>query len=300
MASHLTDMEIDEISLVDDGANPGARVEIWKSKKGPKMGEHSEPDGDEDGEDKDGDGDGLPPNKAAGDGRKVAKAAEQLEFDMNLEELSAALEQAEARLDTLEKAKTAAETKAAELDAVVKAKDARIAELEGTIAKRADPAAADEAFLKSLPEAARDAILKARQDAADAKVELAKARDATETAEAITKAKALGVGKPEDVGPLLMRVAKGKTTQDDAKALEQLLKSAGAVSAKSLLFKALGADSAVDGDPEALLKAKADEIRKGNPKLTPEAAYSAALDENPGLYAASIAKRRMAAAGVAA
>lgn len=266
MATLLQDMEIEEISLVDDGANPGARVEIWKS-------------------------------KAAGSGHVTGDPVDhQQEIMMTLEELSAALEQAEARMDTLEKAKTDAEAKVAELDTVVKGKDARIAELEGTIAKGRTPADADEAFLKALPEAAREAVVKARADAAEAKAALAKARDAGDTEAAIAKAKGLGFGKAEDVGPLLMRVAKGKTTEADASALEQLLKSAGTMAAQSPLFRMAGSSAAVDGDPEELLKAKAAEIQKAKPKLTPEQAYTEALDANPDLYLASIAKRRAVAA----
>lgn len=295
MATQLHDMEIEEISLVDDGANPGAKVEIWKAKfmacegckseslckaKGKCMGDEG----------------GGPMKKSAGDGQGSAglSAAMQQEIMMNLEELSAALEQAEAKLDTLEKAKTDAEAKVADLEGVVKAKDARITELEGTVAKSMDPLAADEAFLKSMPEPAREAILKARQAEADAKAQLAKAREAQDTAEAITKAKALNFGKPEDVGPLLMRVAKGLTTKADADALEALLKSAGEVASKSPLFKALGSGAAVEGDPDELLKAKAAEIKKARPELTAEQAYAEAVDKNPELYSAYIAKRRTA------
>lgn len=293
MATLLQDMEIEEISLVDDGANPGAKVEIWKAKFSPcegcKTGPMCKAKGQCMGED-------GRMKKSAGDGQGSAglSAAMQQEIMMNLEELSAALEQAEAKLDTLEKANTEAQAKVAELDAVVKAKDARITELEGTVAKARTPEDADEAFLKSLPEVAREAILKARKAEKDAVEQLAKSREEKDTAEAIAKAKGLNFGKPEDVGPLLMRVAKGLTTKADADALEALLKSAGEVASKSPLFKAVGSGAAVEGDPDQLLKAKADEIRKARPELTAEQAYDEAVQKNPELYSAYVAKRRAA------
>jgi hypothetical protein len=297
MATALSDMKIEEISLVDDGANPGAKVEIFKAKMKPcgdcktpdacmKKGACMKKSDDYDDDDMDDDdGDMAQRGRRAMAKSAAPAAALRQEFEMDLEELSKSLEAAEAKLDELEKAN-------AGLTDVVKAKDARIAELEGTIAKAADPAAADDAFLKSLPEVAREAIVKARKAEADAKAELQKARDKQDAEAAIAKAKALGFGNADEVGPLLVRVAKGMTTADDAQALEKLLKSAGEIAGASPLFKAMGAAAAVEGDPAELLKAKADEIQKANTGMTYEAAYAKAVDQNPALYGAYVNKRR--------
>ena len=117
---------------------------------------------------------------------------------------------------------------------------------------------------------------------------------ATSPKEAVAAAKKYGVGKAEEVGPMMLRVKKGMTTEADAELLDALLKSFSEVSGKSLLFKSMGSDAAVDGDPEALLKAKADEIKKANTGLTDAQAYEKALENNPALYNAYIAKRRAA------
>jgi hypothetical protein len=90
----------------------------------------------------------------------------------------------------------------------------------------------------------------------------------------------------------MLRVAKGMTTAADATTLESLLKSVSAVAGDSLLFKSLGSDSSLDGEPEALLKTKAAEIQKANSGMTYEAAYAKALEQNPSLYNAYISKRR--------
>lgn len=305
MATALSDMEIEEISLVDDGANPGAKVEIFKAKMKPcegcktpdacmKKGKCMAKSADYDDDDMEEDDDMEPRGRRAMAKSAANAAAMNQEIAMDLEALSKSLEEAEARLDELSKSNEAAIAKAADLEGVVKAKDARIAELEGTIAKAADPASADEAFLKSLPEPAREAILKARKAEADARAELQKARDKQDAETAIAKAKAIGFGNADEVGPLLMRVAKGATTADDAAALETLLKSAGEIASKSPLFKAMGSAAAVDGDPAEMLKAKAEEIQKANTSMTYEAAYTKAVEQNPALYGAYVQKRRAA------
>lgn len=85
------------------------------------------------------------------------------------------------------------------------------------------------------------------------------------------------------------------TTADDATMLETMLKAAGEQGKTAALFKALGSDTAVDGEPEAMLKAKADEIEKAaEGKLTKEQAYAKAVEQNPTLYTAYVAKRRSA------
>lgn len=323
MANKLTQMEIDEISLVDDPANGDARVVIVKAKGG----------------------EGFEPcpgcttrqkcmakgycmakaNAIAGpmtkfretidalaaddeDRSVVEKAVDGLlkelttsgnqdfeEITMDLEQLSKALEDAEQKLTDLAKRADDAEAALASAQDVIKAKDAEMAEMKakkGYDMKKEDDEDEDE-VMKSLPEAVRKRLEETEAKAKEASEALAKMRQEAETKEAIAKAKDLGFGDAEKVGPLLLRVAKGMTTADDAQAIEQLLKSAGQVSDKSDLFKAVGSDTAVDGDPEAMLKAKAEELRKSNDKLTREQAYALAMDQNPGLYNAYIAKRRV-------
>lgn len=307
----IMNLEIGEISLVDDPANDDARVVIVKARAA---------SADDDNPDDEGNNDmtksaepvssakvasailtaltALSPQiveKALAEGFSAnpdaaAKAAEIVkETIMDLTELSKALEKAEGDIATLTKRATDAED-------ALKVANETIAKANETIAKakeqeKAEPT--EEEIYKSLPESVRK-----RLDAAkETEAALAKMASDKEEADAIAKARDLKVPEPEKVGPLLVRVAKGKTTADDAKVIETLLKQNAAVMAASPLFKSIGSAAAVDGDPEEILKAKAVEIEKASGgKLTYAQAYDEALKQNPAVYQAyQIAKRRAAA-----
>ena len=327
MAKELSDIVIEEISLVDAGANGEAKVVIAKRKGGVckscgakegVMKDCKDCNGTGMKKTEDGDEDEMPTKvrkilvnipgaieefasaiiaKAAlaggisADPEAASAAASSLkEYLMDQEAILKALEEAEAKLATLAK-------RADDAEALVAAKDEEIAKLKGA------PPASEEDVLKSLPESARELVLKARKEAADAAASAAasaaaieKMRNEKDEAEAISKAASFKFGDAKVLGPLLSRVAKGKTTAEDATVIEGVLKQAGAMASNSVLLKSLGVDTAVEGDPETLLKAKAEEIRKAKPELSPEAAYSEAMDANPALYNAYIAKRRAPAA----
>lgn len=315
----LTDMEITEISLVDEPANEDARVVIVKSKDGFKPCDDC------------GDPAGCMKKASCAAKGKVAKASveaitdavlaaiEELtpeivakamagglpaetevkdtatavikEFLMDIEAISKALQQAEASIVAITKRAEEAEAKVTALEAVVKAKDAEISKGKSP---EVDP---DEEFLKSAPAAVRERILKDRARIAEQDAAIAKARDEAEVKEAVEKARAYTkVAKPEDMGPALLRIRKGKSTEDDAKLIEQLLAAAAASTAIGAIFKSIGTANAVEGDPEAVLKAKAEEIQKANSGMTYAQAYDRALSENPEVYSAYIAKRRSPAA----
>jgi hypothetical protein len=333
MANKLTQMEIEEISLVDDPANGDAKVVIVKAKngkaedfepcpgctqkqncmaKGYCMAKAAELKGPMsklretlDGLATDDDDRSVVENAVdellkslTTSGNNAAAAADFQEIAMDLEQLTKALEDAEQKLADLEKRATDSEAALAEAQDVIKAKDEELAKgktKKGDYKKEqmTDEEEDDEEVMKSLPESIRKRLEETEAKAKEASEQLAKMKDEAETKEAIAKAKDLGFGDADKVGPLLLRVAKGKTTAEDAALVEQLLKSAGQVTDKSILFKSMGSDAAVDGDPEALLKAKAEEIRKANEKLSPEQAYAQALEQNPQLYNAYIAKRRV-------
>lgn len=320
MPQLLTDMDIDEISLVDEPANDDARVVIVKAKgkKAPK-GEEADPKENEpDGDDDDADAKGkkkvpmakiagavlaaieeLTPQiveKAVADGfsadpdAAASAAAIVKETVMDLESITKSLEDAEAKLAALEKRVNEADAELKDKDDVIKARDAEIASLK---TPSANDNAGDEEVIKSLPESIRKRLEAAETEAREAREAIEKSKAAAEEREAIEKAKALNVGDASLVGPMLLRVSKGTTTVDDAKTLEALLKSAGEIASKSPLFKSIGSSAAVDGEPEELLKSKATELMDAsNGKLTYAQAYSKALSENPDLYNAYIEKRR--------
>jgi hypothetical protein len=301
MAKRLHDMEITEISLVDEPANEDARVMIVKARHAPDQSVL--------------DGaypkarvalavmaaiDGLLPEiveKAAGelpadkpDAAATAAANFIKELVMNFEDVTKALEAADAKIETLEKRAETAETAAAEAEALLKAKEAELAELAKA---NQDPAEAEAEIIKSLPESIRKRLEEADAVAKAAQEELQKSKDAAEAAEFVAKAKELQAGDADMIGGLLLRVAKGKTTAEDAATVEAVLKSAASVTATSELFKSLG----TAGDDKALepgeaLLAKAKELKAADPSLTDAVAYEKALEQNPSLYTEYLAKRR--------
>jgi cell division protein FtsB len=205
---------------------------------------------------------------------------------MNLEELTKSLEAAEAKLTELEKRATDAEAEVKKLKDDNAAKDAEIAKLK-------TPAPTEEDLVKALPESVRKMVQDSQKQAADALAEVEKMKTQAETTEAIAKARTYGIGDAAVLGPIMLRIAKGKSTAEDATAIEAVLKAAAAQAKVSPLFKSQGNGGDENGgDPEALLKAKAEEIRKANPKLSFAQAYTQATEENPDLYRDYVAKRR--------
>jgi hypothetical protein len=314
MPQMLSDMTIEEISLVDDPANEQARVQIVKArgKKKPQAATESEiDDEDMDAEETLDDGEEAPAvrnlkkalsaiaprlaqtiaggvsadSDAAASGETALK-----EYTMDLENLSKALEEAEEKLGTLQKRADDAEAALATAQNELATRDTQIAELQ----KAAAPQPTEEDVLKSLPEPVRKRIEETEARAKAAEDAISKIRAEAELGEAVAKAKSLSLPEPEKMGPLLLRVAKGMTTAEDASTLEAVFKGIVEQGSQAALFKSLGSSAAVDGDPESLLKAKADEIQKANTGMTFEQAYAKAVDSNPALYNAYVAKRRAA------
>jgi small-conductance mechanosensitive channel len=316
--NEISDMEITEISLVDEPANDDARVVIVKAKGGFKpCADCSDAEGcmkkGSCASDKDGDEGKMKKAAAPLSAARVAGAiltaitelspqivekalaegfsahpeaadmAEEIikETVMDITQLSKALEQAEADMEALTKRATDAET-------ALKVANETIAKAKAE-EKPAEPT--EEEILKSLPESVRKRLEKAKED----EVALAKMAEAAEEKEAIDKARAMKVAEPEKIGALLLRIAKGKTTAEDAKAIEAVLKQNAAIIEKAPLFKSIGTAAAVEGDPEEILKAKANEIQTASEgKMTFAQAYDEALKRNPTVYEAYIAKRRAA------
>ena len=303
-ATALSGLMIDEISLVDDPANPLAKAVIIKAKKGgmpcadcktPKECKakggcaNDEPDGDEMKKSlqavRDAIGEFAPAiikhlGETAGDEAAALGAAILKEREMDLEELTKALEGATATIE----AQTAEITKLkAERDeAVTKAKEK---------AKEKGEEKSEDELLKNVPESIRKRLADAEKASSDAKEAIEKMRDERELNERIAKAKADGIHEADKVGAILHRVTKGKATAEDTAEIERLLKAAAAQDKTSELYKARGSSVAVEGDPEAILKAKAAEIRKGKPELSDAVAYDMALQQNPAVYA-ELKKRR--------
>ena len=225
-----------------------------------------------------------------------ADASEVSEMAKTLQELEAAVAAAEEQLAKMKGDLEAAQKAKADADAVIKAKDEEIAKLKGT----AQPT--DEEVFKNLPEPVRKRIEAAEQEAAASRAAVQKMADEREETVAIEKARTYKIGDAAKLGPIMVRVKKGKATDDDLAEIERIMKQAGELAMQLADVKKGGSGlrgdggADFDGDPEAILKAKAEEIQKASGgKLTFEAAYSQAMEQNPKAYDAFIAKRRKAA-----
>ena len=257
----LKKLRITELSLCGAGMNPGASVVIAKAAPAFKPC-----------------ADCQTPEKCAKTGKcqRVNKAAlSASEIEKMSKELEAELARVEGEFEQVKKS--------------MEAKDAQIQSLTAELAKaKAEPQtpeAIEKAMLDAMPAPAREAFVQTRTLLAKAQADLEAAQIQRETETAIGKAKGYGYGDPNTIGPLMLRVAKGKTTAEDVATIETLLTGAGALVGKSKVFGMIGSASPVTGSPEDVLKAKTAEIRKAKPGLTDAQAYVLALEQNPDLYA---------------
>lgn len=279
----LKNLTIDEISLVDDPANEHARAPIIKM-RGDTDDAHSADDIERLRK-------ALESFTRTGGSPEISAALAAMETDtMDMETLTKALEKAEASLKVLEKRAEKAEADLKDRDATIEKMKTEHAEAITKAKTPVDAAAAEAEFLKGLPESVRKQLA----DGKEAAEAVAKMKAERETDEFITKARDYNVGDVKEVGGMLYRISKGCTTADDLKTIETVLKAAGEQAKTAALYKAAGVSlpSSVDGDPEALLKAKAEEIQKANKGMTFAVAYDQALAENPTIYNAYIEKRR--------
>lgn len=129
----------------------------------------------------------------------------------------------------------------------------------------------------------RVADAEARAQAAE---EVAKAeRNERLTREAIAKAQSFDklALNPEEFGPVLKRLR--ETSPEDAAKVEAALAAANEAVTKGALFAEIGTAGAGPTDAEGKIEKAAQEIRKAEPSLTKEQAFSKALREHPEFYA---------------
>lgn len=285
----VSQLTLDEISLVDAPANPGARVLLLKHDRtgGADHGGHT------------------PGNEgdAAMDLAAIMKQLTDLEAAIAKLEGSTTDDLAK-QLGTL---KTEVEKATKEQDTVAKERDALKKQLEALTKERDDlkkAAGADpkEDVLKGLPKEIQARLEKAEAESKAMSERLAKMQEQNEIAVAIEKAAPLVKHLPTnagDLGPLLYRVEKGATTADDRAAVEKLLKAANEIAEQAELTKELGAsgggETAGATGTWGEIEKKGQEIRKANPKLTKEQALDQAMVDNPELLAKYRAEQNRAA-----
>lgn len=144
---------------------------------------------------------------------------------------------------------------------------------------------AQETLLKSVPQEVRDMIAKAEADAAEARAEIAKERDARLDADAVNISKATFKSLAFDhntVAPALRRLA--LVDADVAKAVGEALKAAEGQLESAGLFAEIG-KSSTDAGETSLTKAVA-AVRAADPSLSESEAIAKAVDADPALYIA--------------
>lgn len=98
------------------------------------------------------------------------------------------------------------------------------------------------------------------------------------------------IAKAEELGPVL-RALDEKLEKADAERLHQWLRAADERIEKGALFAEFGRNGATPSSAVVKVEAKAEEIRKADPKLTKEQAFARALEANPELYVEYLRER---------
>lgn len=207
-----------------------------------------------------------------------------------MDELKKQLETALAEKAALEVAKAATDKEVTFLKESLEKLNARVTAAEAERDALAKAEAERNPKPVTLPKEVQEQINKALKDADDARQELAKMQDATDTVVYIAKASELKslAQKPEEFGPLLKRIANNKATAEDVSALETLLKSANGTIAT--LLKAQGSDNGQQaGEATAKLDALAKALAKSG-SMTYEAAYAEVTKSHPELYTQYVAE----------
>ena len=154
------------------------------------------------------------------------------------------------------------------------------AELNKKDESEADPVEKRE----DLPEDVRKRIEEAEKRNTELEKRLNEQIEKAEIAEFVKKAETftnLPNMKPDEFGPVLRNLSKVEGYDK----LETVLEAANKALGESELFKAKGEDGGIENGALAKLQAKADELRKSDPKLTREQAFAKAVEDNPDLYA---------------
>ena len=154
------------------------------------------------------------------------------------------------------------------------------AELNKKDESEADPVEKKE----DLPEDVRKRIEEAEKRNTELEKRLNEQIEKAEIAEFVKKAETLTNlpnMKPDEFGPVLRNLSKVEGYDK----LETVLVAANKALGESELFKAKGEDGGIENGALAKLQAKADELRKSDPKLTKEQAFAKAVEDNPDLYA---------------
>lgn len=276
MPHELLDLVVEEVSLVDEPANGQARVLIYKAadfKPGESETVTCKKCGYEMAK-------GATECPKCGAPVAAAEPMKNKEHSMQLDEAKAALAKAEADLKAAEELATEeqkkreaaeAKVKALELDLTKsrmtpEAAEKQIAKLEADLkVARMSPEERKKAERAELPESVRKQL----ESNEETIQKLSDERDAREYEKRAADLNLKGYS-PAKLGPVLKRIAKGQTNDEDLADIERLLKALGAQVKTSSLFAEFGKGGFESGEPRADSKvmARVKELQKANPNLT--------------------------------
>lgn len=322
MAQMLTDMNIEEVSLVDDPANPGAQVLLWKRKNGgdmtkkddtglktsllqvlTKFGLYGAPEQAttfnqlDDGREKQEMIQVLCDSlvSIAGDSSisdEEKKTYMQQSVSEFLAEMGTGTETEKGNSDDPAAMQTKGDMMKGTIDLSTLSKENKeqlLKQLQdeqaaaGSTGETASNEGGDAMQKEQVDEMVTKALEPVQKQLKDAQDLIAKMNEEKASSVRLEKAKEITKGL---AGVEAEKVAEMLKGLDDAgqETLAGILKAAGEQAKLSTLLKTSGSDAAKPGSAAEIAKSKADEIRKSNPKLTEQQAMAQVWEQNPKLY----------------
>jgi DNA repair exonuclease SbcCD ATPase subunit len=274
MAQRITRLRIDEGSLVDEPANIGARVLLWK-----RHDPAADPVTDED---------QAMATKNDDLSERVGELEDQIgDLTKANADLTEALKKAQQPTLPLQPPPGAAEAQlkkeCSELQAKLKAAEDEIAKAKAPV-----PNPNVEDLTKGMSFEVREAFETLRKQSEQHETIIAKMRDEAELRDAITKVEkswpALPV-KPKDFGPVYRKITKALADDADGMAvLEKVLTSYGALADIAGSTVGRGGALLAAGDAWTEAETKAMQLRQKTPDLSADQAIAKVFEIEPDLY----------------
>jgi chromosome segregation ATPase len=269
--NELSQLEINEISLVDAPANPGSEVLLFKRDSDTEVPIMADVE------------------KTVGETPATPDAPDRGVVD-------ALIAKSEERMDQLSQDLVEKSEVISRLEAENQSLREQI-ENAASVEKRAPEDDSLESVLKQAPEAVQKALESLTERVAKAEAETRQYAEQIEKREWIAKAEPFVKSLPtsaETLGGLLQRVAKGMTTTEDAAELERVFAAVNSAAMQGgvHLFKSLGRDSAEPTSAKAKIEMLAEDIQKSASGITPEQATAKVLAQHPELYADYLTEQR--------
>lgn len=270
MATRLKKLRLTELSLVDNPANADAVVMLTKRYEEPEDIQKDDDLDDDDLEDEEFDDEEMV------DGAADDAADDEDEGEDDLDDDAA---------DDEETEDEGGDDDDSDGESVGEDDNASTTSEDGMTKSMSGQPQTEEEILKSLPESVRKRLEDAEAVAKAASEAVAKLNEEKAQAEAVTLAKSY-LGKASGDADVLGTLLR-KASDEEKAEIAKLLKAHNAALSAAQVFTAVG-DTGSETDEVAQLNKRATEIRKSNPKITPEQAIAMALEENPDAYVSTL------------